>query len=177
MTFNGVKGRLTAINPELTSVNQPKPIYTDELHVDIVGNGSDNEVIDMSNATNTRIAKLSDEQIATELFKSIKTVKSFENNINALKAELIARGHANTVIHTSQKGEIVTIGSDTQKTTDVDYLSEEFVSNEDVHDILTRVALTKVLRITVKECEENGLFDAITTKKVNPRVDIREGKN
>lgn len=126
--------------------------------------------------TTTRIAGLTDEQIATELFKSIKTVKSFERNINALKAELIARGHANTVIHTSQKGEIVTIGSDTHKTTDLDYLGEEFIANPRVHDILTRVAMSKVLRITVQECENHGLTDAITTKKVNPRVDISEGK-
>lgn len=177
MTFNGVKGRLTAINPGLTGVNPPKPIYTDELHVDIVGKGSDNEVIDMANATSTRIAKLSDEQIATELFKSIKTVKAFEQNINVLKAELIARGHANTVIHTSKNGEVVTIGADSRKTTDVDYLGEEFIANPRVREILTQVAMSKVLRITVQECEDHGLTDAITTKKANPRVDILGGKN
>ena len=131
----------------------------------------------MKNTPSTRIADLRDEQIATELFSSIKAVKGLERNINDLKAELIARGHANSVIHTSQKGEIVTIGSDTRKTTDVDYLGEEFIANPHIRDILTRVAMSKVLRITVQECEDNGLTDAITTKKANPRVAILGGGN
>lgn len=130
----------------------------------------------MKNARNVRISDLSDEKIATELFTSIKAVKGLEENINILKAELIARGHANTVIHTSKKGEIVTIGNDIQKATDIEYLGEEYVANPKIRDILNAVALSKVLKITVGECEKHGLIDAITTKKVNPRVDIKAVK-
>lgn len=130
----------------------------------------------MKNATNARISDMSDEKIATELFSSIKAVKGLESNINALKAELIARGHANTVIHTSKKGEIVTIGNDIQKATDIEYLDAGYKSDANIRDILNAVALSKVLRITVGECEKHGLIDAITTKTVNPRVDIKAVK-
>lgn len=128
--------------------------------------------------TIARLKLMSNEEIARELLSNKKARDALTVIFDLLKDELVSRGLVEMTVYESNAGEKVNIGRTWKYDVDKVAVRHGYDTCADRRALLNEVALRKIDRITVAECNEfKELQDLVVKVDCLPVVNVRPKKD